>query len=422
MVVWLLFGFMAINFMDKTVLGIAGDELQKDLGIDDVQFGLISSTFFLAFTISGLVVGWFADRFPPRTLLLVLVLAWSVAQLIVAVPGTGLTTLILTRILLGVAEGPAFALANHTVFTWFRDHERTVPSSVVTMGAPAGVAIGAPLLALMVTHVGWRSVFLATGLIGLLWLMFWVRGGAAGPYAVQSDPSPASETRVSWRALLLRPTVAATVVAGFAAYWTMAVAITWLPLYLQRARGWDLTQASAVAASTQLVGVAVIFGVGLASQRLHARGTSSRIARGLVIAVALAISALGVLAVPRVSAGIALVVAMLVAFTVSNSVFSLIQATLAEIAPLHQRSAVLGTVTALAAAGGAFGPVIVGTVVDAAASDAEGFSRAFDLGGVLLLVGALAAAFLIDPAADRRALDRTRPIALSPTTERTNSR
>ncbi|MEQ6901491.1 MFS transporter [Nocardioides sp. YIM 152588] len=408
-VTWLLFGFMAINFMDKAVLGIAGERLQSDLGLSDTQFGLVSSTFFLAFTVSGFVVGWFADRFDPRLLLLSLVVVWSVAQLLVAIPGTGLTTLVLTRIMLGAAEGPAFALANHTVFTWFRDRERTLPSSILTMGAPAGIALGAPLLAVLVTHADWRAAFLLTGLIGLLWVAAWARGGGSGPFAVHTAAAGTHERADRWAGLFLRPTVWGAAIAGFAAYWTMAVAITWLPLYLQRARDWELTQAGGIAALTQLVGVAVIFSVGLASQRLHVRGVSSRISHGAVVAGALAVGGAAVLAVPRVPDGPVLLVTLLVAFTASSSTFSLIAATIAEVAPGRQRAAVLGTVTALSAAGGAFGPVIFGALVDAADSDVAGFTSAYTVGGVLLLVGAVVASLFINPDGDRRVLDAAQP-------------
>lgn len=58
----LLVVFMMINFADKSVLGLAAEEIREDLGLSASAFGLASSAFFLLFSISGAAVGLLADR------------------------------------------------------------------------------------------------------------------------------------------------------------------------------------------------------------------------------------------------------------------------------------------------------------------------------------------------------------------------
>ena len=140
-----LFLFMLINFADKAVLGLVAIPLMHDMQLTHGQFGLVGSAFFLLFSISGIAIGLFADRVNMKWLLAALALIWAVAQLPLAWP-TSFAVLLLCRVLLGAGEGPASPLALHVVYTWFDDHERNLPTSIVQQGATAGVIIAGPLL------------------------------------------------------------------------------------------------------------------------------------------------------------------------------------------------------------------------------------------------------------------------------------
>ncbi|KAB2370350.1 MFS transporter [Actinomadura montaniterrae] len=400
----LLVLFMMINFMDKTVLGLAGKHIRDDLGLSDTAFGSIGSAFYLLFSVSGIVVGFLADRVPARRLLAVLVVVWSASQLVIGLPAAGLGALLVTRVTLGAAEGPAFATANHTAFGWFPDRDRALPSSLLTVGGAAGVAIGAPLLAVVVTRFGWRAAFALTGVLGVLWTLAWLGLGGEGPYASRTEPAP-DEPRVPYRRLLTRGTVLGGLAAGFAGFWTMAVAVTWLPQYLQRVHGIALEKASLIAAGTQVVGIAFMLAIGYASTRMMRAGRTSRSARGVLGGAAVVVSGLATLLVTRVGGGAALILVMMIAFTVGNAFFGLMQAALSELVPASRRGALLGIVTAVASTAGAFGPLLTGAIVDAAATRAAGFQHAFDLGAALMVCGGLLAAALIRPSRDRAALD-----------------
>ncbi|WP_018657755.1 MFS transporter [Actinomadura flavalba] len=415
-IVLLLFFFMVVNFMDKMVLGLAGADIRDDLGLTDSEFGAVGSSFFLLFSLSGAAIALFADRFPARRLLAVLVLVWSVSQLVVALPVAGFLTLVLTRVTLGAAEGPAFPLANNTVFGWFPDKERTLPSSVLTVGGAAGVAVGAPVLAVLIGQFGWRAAFAFTGLLGLVWIAFWLRLGAEGPYAARSLKDAGGGPAVPYRRLLTCGSVLGGLAAGFAVFWMLAVAMTWLPQFLQRVHGYELERAGIVAAGVQVFGITFILGLGALSQRLLRRGVPSRVARGALGGAAVVVSGTAMLGLTRVGGGFAIILVMLVAFTIANAFQGLGQAALAELAPVRQRAGLLGVVVALASSAGAFGPAVTGAIIEGAASDAAGFRVAFDVVAVMMIVGGLLAALLIRPGRDAAALGvaAERPVAARP--------
>lgn len=187
----MLMVLMMINFADKAVLGLAATSIKAEFGLTAQQYGTISSAFFLLFSISALVVGHLADRFNTRTVSLVLALIWSAAMLPVIGPA-GFTVILISRIVLGAAEGPAFGVAQHAVHKWFADADRSVPSALLTIATYLGVIVGAPALTWMIVNHGWRSAFVLVAVVGAIWSVVRLIVGRDGP----ADP----RHRDGWRA------------------------------------------------------------------------------------------------------------------------------------------------------------------------------------------------------------------------------
>jgi len=75
-VVFLLFTFMLINFVDQTVIGLAGVPMMKELDLTSSQFGLVGSSFFFLFSISAVVTGFVVNRIRTRWVLAIMGLVW----------------------------------------------------------------------------------------------------------------------------------------------------------------------------------------------------------------------------------------------------------------------------------------------------------------------------------------------------------
>jgi len=114
----LLFLFMLINFADKAVIGLAAVPIMNDLQLTPSQFGLVGSSFFFLYAVSGVVTGFVVNRIQTRWALLAMGLIWAVTQFPMA-GSVGFTTLIACRVLLGAGEGPAYPVALHSAYKWF---------------------------------------------------------------------------------------------------------------------------------------------------------------------------------------------------------------------------------------------------------------------------------------------------------------
>src|SRR4051794_14074636 len=62
----LLFFFMLVNFADKIVVGLAGVPIMTELQLQPEQFGLLGSSFFLLFSVTAVIVGFFFNNLAPR--------------------------------------------------------------------------------------------------------------------------------------------------------------------------------------------------------------------------------------------------------------------------------------------------------------------------------------------------------------------
>jgi MFS family permease len=411
----LLVVFMLINFGDKAVLGLAADPMMADLGMSPSQYGLVSSSFYALFSISAVVVGFLANRRSNKRILLVMSLVWALTQLPV-IFFASFATLLVSRTVLGAAEGPANPLAVNAAQKWFPDHRRNLPTSLVNLGAALGVVLMAPLLSFLIDNHGWRSAFFVMMVLGVVWAVVWSLVGKEGrtstPGADQApEPSPedavtgdalvATAGRVPYRAIFLSGTGLAVFIAGFAVYWALALLVAWVPLYLNKPLGLGTATAGTLIVLPWLLGALVIPVQGLVSDRMMQRGRSSRAARVGVSAACITLAAVSMLLLPVVPGTAPQLALVTVAFSLSAVQIGIGMTLMAEITPVVQRAAALSTLTAVTGLAGVIAPALAGRLIDAhGASDATGYHQVFLVSGVLLVVGAVCLMLFARPVRD----------------------
>ncbi|MDI9916061.1 MFS transporter [Rhodococcus sp. IEGM 1379] len=412
----LLLVFMLINFADKAVLGLSAAPLMDHLGLSASQYGTISSGFFLLFSIAAIVGGVVSDRMPSKWLLLGMALVWSVAQLPMLVPlgAYGFWVVLGSRIVLGTAEGPAYPVANHAAHKWFPDKDRDLASGILTIGAPLGVVLAAPGLTWIISSFGWRSAFFVMAVLGLVWAAAWARFGQDGPIEkiepVDAERAPdltvvASTPLPYWRILASRTWIG-SVMAGFAAYWALAVLISWIPIYAQKVLGFSSAATGFVIAVPWGIMALAMITQGLVSKSLTSRGVSTRITRGVLNSVVLLICGGFVFAALVVDPVWMKVLFMSLGFGMCAVSVPIGQALCSEISPAGRNGGVLGAFAAVYSLSGIIAPMLTGRIIDASGSTGAGFDRIFAITGVILLVGGVVSGVLIHPTRDRLRIAR----------------
>jgi MFS family permease len=390
---------MLINYADKAVIGLSSVQIMKELHLTHAQFGSLGSAFFLLFSVSGVIVGFLANRFSTRMIMLVMGTIWALTLLPVSLAGS-FSVLLGSRVILGAAEGPAFPVAVHAVYKWFGNQRRALPTSVVACGAAFGTGVIAPLMTWVIVRFGWHAAFGMLGVVGLAWVCLWFFLGEDGRVDRFVDRGAVPEGRVPYWQLLLSRTAIGVYLAGFAAYWIIALNIIWLANYLIKAVGMLPAHAAWVIALPSVLQMILAPALAYLSQILTARGYSSRVSRGLLGTFCVVVAGGAMVCLAFVGMGVLKIALVGLSFSIGSVIFTLGSTLIGEISPAAQRGAMLGVTNSIHTLAGLGAPIAMGLVVDIGADPSAGFRTGFIYAGTLVVILGLLAAILINPKAD----------------------
>jgi MFS transporter, ACS family, aldohexuronate transporter len=242
----LLFFATTINYIDRQILSLLKETLDKEIGWTNTEFGYVNSAFQLAYAGGLLVFGWFIDRFGTKIGYAVSIAAWSVAAMGHSLVGS-LHGFIAARISLGLGEGGNFPSAIKAVALWFPKKERALATSIFNSGTNVGAIVAPAIVPAMAAAFGWRSTFVAAGILGFLWLFLWwpfynvpeksKSVGKAELEYIRSDADNAaasSDQKVSWLSLLGYRQTWAFIVAKFLTDPVWWFFLIWLPDFFNK--------------------------------------------------------------------------------------------------------------------------------------------------------------------------------------------
>ncbi len=246
----LLFFATTINYMDRQILSLLKEILDKQIGWNNEQFGWVNSVFQFTYGIGLLGFGWFVDRFGTKIGYAVSIAAWSVAAIAHSIVGS-VGGFLCARGALGLGESGNFPSAIKAVALWFPKRERAFSTSIFNAGANAGALIAPAIIPWMAFKFGWQSAFIAAGIAGFLWLFLWFplydvpersRHVSAGELAhIRSDQDEASsQEKLPWLHLLEYRQTWSFIIAKFLTDPVWWFFLIWLPDYFNKTRGLDI--------------------------------------------------------------------------------------------------------------------------------------------------------------------------------------
>ncbi|MEU0738959.1 MFS transporter [Streptomyces sp. NPDC006134] len=374
--IWLAFGAVTINYLDRANLGVALPYMTEDLDLSKTSTGLLMGAFFWTYAAFLPGAGWLVDRFGPRRMMAFAVAAWSIATMLVGA-ATGFLVLLLLRLLLGAVESPAYPSSSKIVSRWFPARERAMAASIFDSGGRAGTAFALPVVAAVIAVLGWRGSFVAAGVLGLLysavWLKFYrdpethpgltrqehdyIRDGGSAVEGSGAEPMP-------WLHLFRYRTVWGMLLGFFCLSFVLYFFITWFPSYLVDERGFDLLKLGFLGMLPALLAIPAQWFGGWLQIRLVTNGRSVTYARKVPLVSGLVLSSVIVFAGVVESAALALA---LLALSQSALCFaaSSLWALPADIAPAPGNVASLAGIQGLASnAAGFVSPLVVGMLLD----------------------------------------------------------
>jgi ACS family D-galactonate transporter-like MFS transporter len=395
---------VAINYLDRAVLGIAAPLIQQQFALSPAWMGIVFSAFSWSYFLGQVPAGVLLDRFGTRAIYSLSLLAWSLVTLLHAA-ATGFGSLLGLRLALGLAEAPCFPGNSNVVAKWFPRSERGRAIGVYTAAEYVGLSFLSPVLFWILNRFGWRALFGAAGSIGVAAAFVFARryrDPADHPTVTRAEleyvaagggdvgkAAPAAFDLRQIRALFRHRQIWGLCIGQYAVYSTFVFFLTWFPTYLatERHMGWIR-----VGIFTALPYIAGFFGIlfaGWWSDLMLARGGTLNTARKLPVIAGL-VGASTIAAANYVESDWVVIAILSIAFfaqAMSSSGWSVIS----EVAPRSQLGLVSGLFSASANLSGIVTPLVIGAILQATGS----FYGALAFVGGVALVGALSWIFLI---------------------------
>ena len=250
MILFMLFAATTINYLDRQILSILKPILDQELGWTDAQYGMIMSIFQASYAVGLTMFGWIIDKYGARMGFAISIIWWSVGALSHAF-AVGAKSMGLSRVILGLGEGGNFPASIKTVTNWFSSGERVFATTLFNSGANVGALVAPATIPFIAAAWGWQSAFIAAGVLGFIWVIFWLRM-PKNPRVKLAEESAAlaqaekEEARASipWRKLLAYRQSWSLILVRFLTDPIWWFFLFWLPDFFSKHFGYNIKESA----------------------------------------------------------------------------------------------------------------------------------------------------------------------------------
>ncbi len=248
----LLFFATTINYIDRQVIGILKPFIADDLGWSEADYGYIVTAFQIAYAIGLITTGRILDKLGTRIGYLWAIVVWSIAGMAHAA-ARGVTSFAVARFALGMGESANFPAAVKSVAEWFPKKERAFAAGLFNSGSTVGAIIAPIIVSGITLAMGWQWAFIITGLLGFIWIVFWLAWYQAPEkhpniskkeldYILQDDEDNEPAKSIRWLELFKYKQTFAICLTRFISDWVWWFFLFWIPDFLSKTHGINLKE------------------------------------------------------------------------------------------------------------------------------------------------------------------------------------
>lgn len=239
---WLIAGLLLfalfVNYIDRQALSVLVRFLPANLQMSNIQYGRIQWMFLFSYALSLPLAGWTVDRLGTRVGLAVTVAVWSVIEALHGT-ATSVNQLGFYRLLLGIPESAGLPSVSKAAAEHAAPHARATLIGIAMFGLGMGSTFAPPVVSFLTRHFGWSWAFYATGIAGMVWMIFWLILYRPNP-TLRTIEKPKPKT--PWVSLLRDRTVMGLTLSRAFSDSIWWFYLFWIPPFLVKSRGLDLHQ------------------------------------------------------------------------------------------------------------------------------------------------------------------------------------
>ena len=345
------------NYFDRQIVAVLKPVLKEEFAMGDDGYAMIVNVFTVCYAIMYPVSGWLVDRFGARLIMFFGVLGWATASIGAGLSAT-LAQFAFFRGLLGISEPSNFPVKLHVVTVWFSSKLRATVNSFCEAGSSIGAIIAPPLAAWITIAFGWKMVFVAGGIIGLLIALLWISVYRKPPANITLEATGNAKIEesvsFSWRQLWSKKSLWGILLIRLISDPVWYFCLFWLPGYLQEESGLSLTQMGMFGWIPFLVADLGAISMSAWSDKMVRKGKNPLLSRKIMLSCVACLAPLCILTTYLPNAFVVLAIFSLVAVTCLSWLFN-INVVVSESFPVRNVASVLG----IAGGFGAVGAVIM---------------------------------------------------------------
>jgi MFS family permease len=383
-----------LSYVDRVNIAMATPAIRAELGLDGAAIGFAVGFFFWGYIILQIPAGRLAGVWSAKRVILLQLVLWSAVAMSTALVRTE-AELIANRFALGLAEGGVLTGTIVLIRAWFTRAERARANTLFLLSLAIGPVVANPISGLVLSHFGWRMMFIVEALPAFLWGIVWWWAIADHPGEARWLPAEERERLVAaleaerhivepprghWLATLLHPAVLLLALYNFAALMAEWGVNFWLPTVLKDT-GLSIVTVGFLAAIPYAVGAVMMVLVAYSSDRRQERKwhmIAATAGSGIFLMLA---------NLAPVGSTIGILVCLTLAVGSFLGRFGPFWTLPTDILPPAVAGVGIGLINGAGNLGGTVGPYFFGAVRSATGS----FSLALLVGGISLIVGSLIA-------------------------------
>ncbi len=165
----------------RSNLSIVGETMITELGLTQIQLGMIFSAFAWGYAVFQFPGGIFGDVAGSRKAITVIAVLWGLLTILTGiVPGPSMISstvilllLIVLRFIVGASHAPIFPVIGGLIANWFPVSGWGLPNGLTSTALTLGAAAAAPLMVWLMQLTGWRESFFLTAPLAFLIAAVW---------------------------------------------------------------------------------------------------------------------------------------------------------------------------------------------------------------------------------------------------------
>ena len=287
------FSVAVFNFADRSVLAVLAQPIKRDLGLSDFQLGILQGVAFaFLYALLGLPIGRLAERYSRVKIISIAIIFWSIMTAACGLIGS-FVQLLLCRVGVGVGEAGSQPVTSSLVSDHFPRERRASAMSLILLGTPVGIFLGATAGGWVAAQWGWRMAFFVLGipgvLVGLLVLLVLREPRRGLADNAPRDPAPPPNFGAFLRVVISKRGLFFVILGGALAGFGMTAISQFLAVYLGRIYQLPVQQAGALYGTISAISLAAglligSFGTDWLSRRGDRRWPAWGPAIGLAVA------------------------------------------------------------------------------------------------------------------------------------------